>query len=364
MQHEITKAIPLLDANGNLTEPGWARSLLPVYRRADIRAGKLRIKEWDYYLISNGRFALALTIADNGYMGMDSVSIIELEEGWEITTSPMSLLPLGKLHLPEHSGKGVSEHAGKDHKLKFTAFGDGRRVLSAHMDRFGDKGALDALIELVDEPEDSMVIATPFSKPKHFYYNQKINCMRAKGWFTYGGQTWHFSERDSFAVLDWGRGVWTYHNTWYWGSASWQVDGVPFGWNPTSSARCASTSRAGKRTSSRRGALPLTTGASKWTSPRSWTAPPARTSVSSNPTSTRSSAASPAGLCSTTARSSRSGTFPALPKRSKTSGKSVLKKRAPLGTSSVRKAPRGFSCLVYTSTDLASLGHLPLKGKA
>ena len=231
MQHEITKAIPLLDANGNLTEPGWARSLLPVYRRADIRAGKLRIKEWDYYLISNGRFALALTIADNGYMGMDSVSIIELEEGWEITTSPMSLLPLGKLHLPEHSGKGVSEHAGKDHKLKFTAFGDGRRVLSAHMDRFGEKGALDALIELVDEPEDSMVIATPFSKPKHFYYNQKINCMRAKGWFTYGGQTWHFSERDSFAVLDWGRGVWTYHNTWYWGSASWQVDGVPFGWN-------------------------------------------------------------------------------------------------------------------------------------
>ena len=231
MQHEITKAIPLLDAKGNLTEPGWARSLLGVYRRADIRAGALRIKEWDYYLVSNGRFALALTIADNGYMGMDSVSIIELEEGWEITTSPMSLLPLGKLHLPEHSGKGVSEHAGKDHKLKFTAFGDGRRVLSAHMDRFGDKGALDALIELVDEPEDSMVIATPFSKPKHFYYNQKINCMRAKGWFTYGGQTWHFSERDSFAVLDWGRGVWTYHNTWYWGSASYQVDGVPFGWN-------------------------------------------------------------------------------------------------------------------------------------
>ena len=180
MQHEITKAIPLLDANGNLTEPGWARSLLPVYRRADIRAGKLRIKEWDYYLISNGRFALALTIADNGYMGMDSVSIIELEEGWEITTSPMSLLPMGRLKLPEHSAKGVSEHAGKGHKLKFTAFGDGRRVLTAHMDRFGDKGALDALIQLSGEPAESMVIATPFSKPKHFYYNQKINCMRAR----------------------------------------------------------------------------------------------------------------------------------------------------------------------------------------
>ena len=83
MQHEIKKEIPLLDARGELTEPGYAKKLLPVYRRADIRAGKLRIKEWDYYLISNGRFALALTIADNGYMGMDSVSIVELEEKWD-----------------------------------------------------------------------------------------------------------------------------------------------------------------------------------------------------------------------------------------------------------------------------------------
>ena len=45
MQHEITKEIPLLDAKGNLTEPGYAKRLLPLYRRADIRAGKLRIKE-------------------------------------------------------------------------------------------------------------------------------------------------------------------------------------------------------------------------------------------------------------------------------------------------------------------------------
>ena len=36
---------------------------------------------------------------------------------------------------------------------------------------------------------------------------------------------------DTFAVLDWGRGVWTYDNTWYWGSASGLVDNHPFGFN-------------------------------------------------------------------------------------------------------------------------------------
>jgi len=31
MQHEITREIPLLDRNGNLTEPGYAKKLLPRY---------------------------------------------------------------------------------------------------------------------------------------------------------------------------------------------------------------------------------------------------------------------------------------------------------------------------------------------
>ena len=51
-QHEITTSAPLLGKDGDLLEPGWARSLLPVYRRADIKASPMRIKEWDYYLIT------------------------------------------------------------------------------------------------------------------------------------------------------------------------------------------------------------------------------------------------------------------------------------------------------------------------
>ena len=111
-QHEITRSIPLLDASGNLTEPGYARRLLPEYRRSAIRAGKLRIKEWDYYLINNGRFALALTVADNGYMGMDSVSLLDFEEGWEITKSPMSVLPGGGCTCRRRRASGMCATAG------------------------------------------------------------------------------------------------------------------------------------------------------------------------------------------------------------------------------------------------------------
>ena len=231
MQHEITELIPLLDGSGNLTQPGYAKKLLPVYRRADIKAGKLRIKEWDYYLINNGRFALALTVDDNGYMGLDSISLLDFENGWEITNSPMSFMPLGKLRMPETSAEGDVSHGGKKHLISFKHAGPGRRVLDARMDNFGPGGTITAHIELFDEPEDSMVICTPFDKPGHFYYNQKINCMRAEGEVSYNSVKYVFDPSESFAVLDWGRGVWTYHNTWYWGSASYRVDGVPFGWN-------------------------------------------------------------------------------------------------------------------------------------
>ena len=229
-QHEITTSGPLLGSDGNLLEPGWARSLLPVYRRADIKAGAMRVKEWDYYLITDGHIGLALTIADNGYMGLDSVSFLDFDGKWEKTTSRMRALPLGRTQLPESSAEGASEISRSGYALAFYHEGEAR-MLSFHMDKFLDKEPIEGIVKLTDEPAESMVIATPFDKPGHFYYNQKINCMRAEGWIELGSRRYELTKDKFFAVLDWGRGVWTYHNTWYWGSASGELDGVPFGWN-------------------------------------------------------------------------------------------------------------------------------------
>lgn len=178
----------------------------------------------------NRQCALAITISDNRYMGMDSISLIDLWEGWQVTRSPMRLMPLGGTGLPQSSLRGSCARAGRGYGLLFQHEGEGR-TLHAHMDRFRDGQALDAQILLTQEPEESIVMCTPFEKPGQFYFNQKINCMRARGQVRLGEKTYVFDPADSFGVLDWGRGVWTYHNTWYWGSASGQVEGVPFGWN-------------------------------------------------------------------------------------------------------------------------------------
>lgn len=36
--------------------------------------------------------------------------------------------------------------------------------------------------------------------------------MRAEGWIELGSRRYELTKDKFFAVLDWGRGVWTYHN--------------------------------------------------------------------------------------------------------------------------------------------------------
>lgn len=230
MQHEISNTGSLLNENGDLREPGYAKKLLPVYRRSDIKAGSLRIKEWDYYLVGNDHFAVALTVADNSYMGLDSVSFLHFDEGTERTASPMQFFTKGSKKLPSSSAAGDTLSKSKTHHIRISHESCGR-VLDFHLESFLDGKPISGRITLFDEPEESMVIATPFKKRAHFYYNQKINCMRARGSVDVCGKQYLFDPSDSFAVLDWGRGVWTYRNTWYWGSASGLVEGVPFGFN-------------------------------------------------------------------------------------------------------------------------------------
>ena len=228
-QHRLSKG-PLLHADGNLAEPGYATSLLKTYDRGAIRAGGLRIKEWDYYLITNDRYGVALTIDDNSYMGLLSASFLDFANATERTVSPMFWFPMGKTGFPPSSQSGDIRKRHKNHFGSFTHENGGRR-LQFGIERFSGEKAFVCDLFLSDEPRDSMVIATPFDKPKHFYYNQKIIGMRAEGTVQIGDAVCPFDKNDSFGLLDWGRGVWTYRNTWYWSAAQGEINGHVFGFN-------------------------------------------------------------------------------------------------------------------------------------
>ncbi|MCI8506203.1 MAG: DUF2804 domain-containing protein [Lachnospiraceae bacterium] len=222
---------PLLNERGELSQAGYATSLVKEYDRKLVRGGRFRIKEWDYYLIHNSRYGVALTLDDNSYMGLVSISFLDFEKRTEHTASPMTLFPMGKTGFPKSSGAGDVSLEQRNMKMSFRHEG-GRRILDGEIQRFENSLPIRVHFELTKEPEDSMVIATPFPKKKTaFYYNQKIIGMRAMGKVEYAGCVYEFKEEDSFALLDWGRGVWTYDNTWYWSAAMGMCGGEVFGFN-------------------------------------------------------------------------------------------------------------------------------------
>ena len=235
-QVRITSEHPLLDEHGQLAYRGWATSQLLKYRRADVGAANWRIKEWDYYLVNDECYAVALTLSDLGFAGMLSASLLDFEAHTYTTTSELVPLSLGKFGLPESSAEGVSEWKTKRVHMRFGVQGD-CRTLHCTFKRFRGEEALTFNGVLDEPPRDTMVIATPWAKaPKAFYYNQKIVAMRASGKVTVGLQdangefakdafTYEFAPETAFGLLDWGRGVWTHDNTWYWGVAQGWQDG-------------------------------------------------------------------------------------------------------------------------------------------
>ncbi len=229
-QTQITHKGKLLDEHGHLIEKGYATSLLREYSRKDVKAKRRRIKEWDYYFFGNKDIGVALTIADNSYMSLVGATFFDFKHKVKKDFKRIKFFSNGKLNMPNDSLVGdIYYHDRKiTFSVKLSAKG---REIYCKIPKFKRGESFEFNADVTYTNDDSMVIVTPFKEdPKAFYYNQKINNLVANGSFTVGATTYKLENEQG--VLDWGRGVWTRDNTWYWSSASFLLpDGSPCGFN-------------------------------------------------------------------------------------------------------------------------------------
>lgn len=231
MQNKITERQKLLNQKGLLSNAGYAIRPLFEYSRKEIAASKWRIKEWDYYATLNNQYGFSCTIADLGYSYLISAVFFDFINKKCLKKTKIGWFSFGKLNLPSSSEKGNVSYHGSGFDFDFIRENHQRKLICKIKD-FLPNQDLDSELIVQSPSEDSIIMATPWEENKKaFYYNQKINCMPTNGFVTIGNNRYSFSSDDSFTVLDWGRGVWTYKNTWYWGSASGLVDGKRFGFN-------------------------------------------------------------------------------------------------------------------------------------
>lgn len=206
--------------------PGYTLNGDAVYDRSRVAAAPWRLKEWDFYQISDDRLCLQLVIGHVSYAGNCNIALFDHANGTRIFERGVTIpLPFRSMHMPEsaHTDSVLTfSHDGVD--LSFDVKNDARH-LTARCEGFS------AEVQLVPAVSNSITVCTPFSRKNEFYYNEKINLMRANVSVSYNGTNYTFDPERTFSLLDWGRGVWPFSHEWYWSSVSTRLDGKPFGFN-------------------------------------------------------------------------------------------------------------------------------------
>jgi hypothetical protein len=226
MQMKITQSGPVLNRDGS-PNPGYSTKSTLIYDRKSIKASAFRVKEWDFYQVTDKRMCLQFTIGHASYAGQIGVMLFDFEKGEKLADAGKFLvLPFGSLHMPEDAETdNILKYENSSGVIRFETKGDNRHLFCKWND-------FEANIMLRRQNHNSLVINIPFNEsPKAFYYNHKINCMTAEGTVKHNGTEYLFSPKDSFGLLDWGRGVWPFHNEWYWSNGTGYIDDKIFGFN-------------------------------------------------------------------------------------------------------------------------------------
>ncbi len=238
MDREITQKTTLLNKEGKLNIQGWARTPLFEYDRKQIKAPFFRIKEWDYYAVLNPieQYALAVTFSDLGYAGLFCITYVDYKRKQSVQTDSIKLLSRHKTGLaPSSTEDNEVTFYNDTMTITFVKKGNKRNLLfTAPFLKLpsGEVGLKCELTMVESLKHESINIATSFvENRKAFYLNQKVVGMPVTGIIRRGINKDEIHKGEAFGILDWGRGRWTYKNTWYWASGAGFENGISIGLN-------------------------------------------------------------------------------------------------------------------------------------
>lgn len=228
-QNEITRPTLLLAKTGNIANPGYARQMYYCYNPSRISTSIFSLKEWDFYQIDLGDYILQLTIGHLSYIANFNALLISMKGDKLRAYNAFQALPLRSLNMPLFPGtKQKIEKIGKNYSICFEVK-NGYRHLTMHASLA--EGPINIDLLLPENPADEkMVIATPFYKSGQFYLNCKQHFYGITGSVTFGDITIQ-ADGTQTGLLDWGRGVWPFHQEWFWGCGNCFVGKNKFGFN-------------------------------------------------------------------------------------------------------------------------------------
>ncbi|MCY1268543.1 hypothetical protein D9M68_154150 [compost metagenome] len=220
---------PLCDARGRLDPAAVGWSVRPRVN-CQLPGNLGRRKRWNHWCIVTPGWMLSLTIADLDYLGYGAIYFLDLETGKSVSRSQLQPFGWG-CQLPDMPNQSHSFQHDRL-TLKFDEQ-PGRLRISAHAP---DLGGLPMLMSLeVQRPShlESVNLVAPMGG-RHFHACSRQMGLPITGSLRLGSDSYHCEPGQSFAALDFGRGVWPL-NSWWQRAAFAAPGGIAgnFGWGWT-----------------------------------------------------------------------------------------------------------------------------------
>ncbi|MBE2198834.1 MAG: DUF2804 domain-containing protein [Anaerolinea sp.] len=217
-ERELTTPVDLCLPDGRLnpTAVGWSR--YPLHR-CNLHGRWPRKKRWNYWAITTESHLFSATISHLDYAGLVFVYYADFASGQFIEAT--RLLPFGRGCRLADVVAAAAIYNSRDLSVTMRQTGAGVRLAVAIADFEGRP--LSAQFAITIPPQhETLNVVVPWDEHT-FQFTSKQNCLPATGVVTLGATETTFSGPQSFACLDFGRGIWPRHCRWNWGSASgWQ----------------------------------------------------------------------------------------------------------------------------------------------
>lgn len=214
-EKELNKPIMLCKEDGKLNPESisWAKS--PIYT-SNLKGSWLRKKKWNYWCIMSPDCLFSATISNIDYVGMVFIYFLDFKTKTFIEKTIMSPLGIG-CEMPSKVNSTVM-FKNDAFTLSMINEEDGTHILCSAKD-FGGK-SLEVDLK-VSQPKDheTLNVVIPWSE-RRFQYTSKQECLPAEGSLILAGEHYAFEPGGTFAVLDFGRGIWPYQSSWNWANGS------------------------------------------------------------------------------------------------------------------------------------------------
>ncbi|WP_039935601.1 DUF2804 domain-containing protein [Leptospira inadai] len=218
LETEIHRQSVLCSSGGklNLNAVGWSK--IPLHR-CNVVGHWLRKKKWNYWCFYDKDFLASFTVSDLDYAGVVFCYWLDRKTG-EFEESTI-LTPFGQGCSLGQTVANTALYEGKPGTVSFKVDEYGSYRIFVDFSRSNRKRIRADLRVDVPQGWETLNVVVPWSRNR-FQFTHKLFGLSVEGDVEIGGRSHVFKSEDSFAVLDFGRGVWPYSTKWNWASMSYR----------------------------------------------------------------------------------------------------------------------------------------------